>query len=235
MHIYLCMHIYVYIHIHTQVDTWICMCRYEYADIRTCMYVRLLKKWAHTVSIHLRTHCCNVLQHAATRCNMLQHSRNLPYTCATAPDIFETTAFRFSARFPYRSVLCVYWVCCSVLQCVTVCCRVLPCVAVCCRVLPCVAGCCTVLQGVAVWFSLSIHCNIPTATHCNTLHRIEARTVCLEFTQHTLLAGELNTIFWQKRGTFDRSKGSFFNRGVLCKKVRIFDRKRGTFGKWALT
>jgi len=201
------------------------MCVFSKSEHTQFLYI-----CAHTVATY-----CNTLQHAATCCSIVGTCHTLVQQRPTfsKPQLF---VFLPDSHTEACSVCieCVA-VCCSVLPCVAVCYRVLPCVAVCCRVLPCVAGCCTVLQGVAVWFSLSIHCNIPTATHCNTLHRIEARTVCLEFTQHTLLAGELNTIFWQKRGTFDRSKGSFFNRGVLCKKVRIFDRKRGTFGKWALT
>ena len=196
MHAHICVHIYTHTRRHMNMYVYIRICRY------THMYVCASSQKVSTQSFYTLAHTllqqtttrCNTLQHAATRCSILGTCHTLVQQRPTfsKPQLF---VFLPDSHTEARSVCieCVA-VCCSELQCVAVCCSVLLCVAVCCRVLQCVAVCCRVLQCVAVWFSVSIHCNIPTATHCNTLHHIEARSVCHEFkrTQHTLLAEKGN-------------------------------------------
>jgi len=81
------------------------------------------------------------LQHTATHCNTLQHTRNTiirKRIIELAFSKFNTTKHsQKSARYSIVRTRCFCFG--SVLQCIVVCCSVLQCVAVCCSVLQCAA------------------------------------------------------------------------------------------------
>ena len=86
------------------------------------------------------------------------------FTCKKDTEVFVGACLAlqllFEGYFRARCVLCVFIMCCSVLQCVAVCCSVLQCVAL------CVAVCCSVLQCVCQVVVLS--CVQFLMHHCVT-------------------------------------------------------------------
>ena len=89
------------------------------------------------------------------------------------------------ARLPLLSAentQVIWWVCCSVLQCVAVCCSVVQCVAVFCIVLQCSAVCCSVLECVAVLCSV-LQCRKHTSDEMSAS------------IAHTFVFGNCNTDF----------------------------------------
>jgi len=96
--------------------------------------------------------CCSVLPCVAVCCSMLQYTIE-SNTC----------------------LLCISFVCSSVLQCV------MQCVAVCCSVLQCVAVCCSVLQCVAVCYSMLQWATLV----CDT--RAQCDAVCCSVLQYVVV------------------------------------------------
>ena len=64
-------------------------------------------------------------------------------------------------RYTYLYI-CIYAVCCSVLQCVAVCCSALQCVAVCCSALQCVAVCCVYDTNIYKYLQISTYIYVYT-------------------------------------------------------------------------
>jgi len=130
----------------------------------------------------------NTLQHAATRCDALQHTTPtsssgnlfLKIHCDAIVELWLV------APEVSRSVSQCVAVCRSVSQCVTTCCSKSTASqsSVCCGMVRCVAVCCNVLQRVAAWCSV-VQCVAECCSKSTTVQLSKFRGICPTYTwQH---------------------------------------------------
>jgi len=122
--------------------------------------------------------CCSVLQCVAVYCSVLQCIAVCCSVMQCVAMIVSETQSCGRRQNDFWNQLCVHYLRCNVLQCVTVCYSVLQCLAVCCSVSQHVAACCSVSH---IWDQQCVHacCRVQHAHIIESTHHcVQEQTEC---------------------------------------------------------